>query len=81
VILEILDDHGRPLRIVASRVVIREATTQTPVAVAADFADRGIMAGVAGDADFEVLLRVTGVQDSVLVTHMTPEQLRVPGIR
>lgn len=79
-ILEILDDNGHPIRIPASRVVIREAATLTPVVVAADFAERGILAATAADADFQKMLKVTGVSDSVLVTKLDKDQLFQPKI-
>lgn len=79
-ILEILDDSGHPIRLVASRIVIREATTMTPVVVAADFAERGILAAKADDADFQKMLKVTGVNESVLVTTLDKDQLFQPKI-
>jgi len=79
-ILEYLDDHGRPVKVIASRIVIRDAVHNTPVLVAADFA-RAIMAAKAGDADFDKLLQVVGVTQTVFTTQMTQDDLILPGIR
>lgn len=79
-ILEYLDDHGRPVKVVASRIIVREASTQTPVMVAADFA-RAILVSKAGDPDFDKMLQVVGVNQTVLVTQMSKDDLILPGIR
>lgn len=79
-ILEYLDDRGRPVKVAASRIVIRDAVMQTPVMVAVDFA-RAIMCSKAGDPDFQKLLQVVGVDQTVLVTQMTQDDLILPGIQ
>lgn len=79
-IVEILDDRGHPLRIPASRVVIRDSNTNTPIAVAAEFTPQGYIVATATDKDFQKTLRIIGVLDSVLVTEMSKDSISKPSI-
>jgi hypothetical protein len=79
--VEILDEHGHPLVIPCSRVVVREHETGTPVMVAAAFAQRGIMLSKATDPDFQKMLGVLHVRDTVLVTKLDASKLAIPEIR
>lgn len=79
-ILEALDEHGRPVIVRASRVVVREAVTNTPIAVAATFGEQSVMAASAVDPEFQKLLRALRVNDTVLVTTLGPKDIVVPQI-
>lgn len=78
--LEILDERGQPIVIDCARVVVRERNTNTPIAAAADFAERGVMVGVVTDPDFQQLLAKLRVNDTVVVTKLDARQLLSPQV-
>ena len=80
-ILEALDDHGRPVVLKLSRVLVRDEATRTPLLVAAEFAERGVMAATAADPDFVKLLQILRINDSVLVTQLGRNDICIPEIR
>lgn len=80
-IVEILDDRGHPLRIPASRVVVRDSNTNTPIAVAVEFTTQGYIVATANDKDFQKTLRSIGVLESILVTEVSKNDISLPSVR
>lgn len=74
--VEIIDEHGKPLVIPCSRVVIRDHATATPLAVAMTFAERGVQLSKVGDADFQQVLQSLRISDTVLLTKLDAKKLR-----
>ena len=80
-IVEILDDHGRPHRLAASRVLVRDTKTLTPVAVMMEFVKGGLIGGTAADKDFQSVLTMTGIDETVITTELPPAGLQPPSIQ
>ncbi len=84
-ILELLDNHGAPHRLEASRVVIRDQRTGTLLGLAMEVAPGQYLAGsmpvlplvatASEQAAFQKLLDLMRIRETVLVTSMTPGQL------
>lgn len=79
--VEMIDEHGRPVVVQCSRVVVRESETNTPVLVGAEIAQRGIMAASAVDPDFQQLLQILRIHDTILVTSMSAPPPLSPSIK
>ena len=73
--LDVLDSNGRPIVLQASRVIIRDSATKTPIAVATEYAPGSFMAASAADPDFENLLKILRINDTVVVHHCGPDDL------
>jgi hypothetical protein len=73
--LEILDDKGKPHHIHAGRVVIYDGITDTPISIAHEFSPGICFATCAGNEDFESTLRALGVDRTVIVEKIDPDNL------
>jgi len=89
-IVELIDECGCPMRIEASRVVIRDKATGTLLGLAIENSPGQYVAGaqptsplVATAAErgaFQKLQGLMKIRETTLVTSLTPDQLRVPTI-
>lgn len=73
--LDILDADGRPLVLQATRVVVRDAATQTPIAFAVTIGPQQHIAAAAADPDFARMLQGLRIDDTVIVQHYRQDQL------
>jgi len=60
-LVDLIDANGQPVQILAGRVVVRDISTSTPLAVAAVTSHRGYEVSSAGAPDFHTVLAKVGI--------------------
>ena len=73
--LEIIDDHGKPLHVKAARVVVYDAATDNPIALAHEFSPGVFIATCAGNDDFNKMLQSLGIDRTLIVDKIDTEFL------
>jgi len=75
--LELIDEHGVPRIVTASRVVVRDQPTNTPIAVAVALLPTpgAYLVSSSTDKDFEQILKQLRINDTVIVDRRSKHDL------
>lgn len=72
-ILEVLDQHGRPQQLRARRVLVLADDGVTPLAVALEYMPGSVFASHAGESNFQQVLAALGTNRTVHVERFKPK--------
>ena len=77
-VLEYIDEHGKPVRVRAGRLLVRDGKTNTPLMFGSAISAGQNLVVHALDAEFQTVLREYRIAETVLVTGIGQNDLPTP---